>query len=277
MNKEIINKFKCLQWKEIELICDIETRDDHTVYRSHAYPHYYYGNGIEMLSPESNSFKVWLNLLHEEFPRNKYQHETFTFGNLKGTEKIVKEAEKLGFIYDEEINMILDLHTSDIEINKPEQPECSSAIFCIVKTEQNWNSLKDYYNEDSIDEDWYQAGQPQDSLFAKTRYISENLDVKWHLILTPEGKPVSRVGIQQDVESSVAVILDVSTLKAYRRKGYATSLINKVLNNATRLGINYAAVSASPSDEAQALYKKFGFQPVYSSGSLLRYPTRLKP
>ncbi|MBO9729044.1 MAG: GNAT family N-acetyltransferase [Chitinophaga sp.] len=96
-----------------------------------------------------------------------------------------------------------------------------------------------------------------------TEHLSKNSFVNW--FADSEGKVVASAGIvfynqpplYHNLEGKVAYILNVYTLPAFRRKGIAKILLQKLIDEAkTR---NTGKVSLHTSDDGRLLYEQFGF------------------
>lgn len=107
--------------------------------------------------------------------------------------------------------------------------------------------LQQYYPE-HLDRDFFAAFVEDDEgIIASTAFllISERpANLSW-----PTGK--------------TGMILNVHTYPEYRRKGYATSIMNLLIEEAKRQNLSYIELSASP--HGKPLYEKLGFQALGSS------------
>lgn len=96
-----------------------------------------------------------------------------------------------------------------------------------------------------------------------TEHLSHDNFVNW--FADKDGEVVGSAGIvfynqpplYHNLEGKVAYILNVYTLPAYRRRGIAKTLLQKIMAEAKRR--NTGKVSLHTSKEGRALYEQFGF------------------
>lgn len=96
-----------------------------------------------------------------------------------------------------------------------------------------------------------------------TEHLSKNSFVNW--FANAEGKVVASAGIvfynqpplYHNLEGKVAYILNVYTLPAFRRKGIAKVLMQKLMDEAIER--NTGKVSLHTSKDGRLLYEQFGF------------------
>lgn len=96
-----------------------------------------------------------------------------------------------------------------------------------------------------------------------TEHLSHDNFVNW--FADKDGEVVGSAGIvfynqpplYHNLEGKVAYILNVYTLPAYRRRGIAKTLLQKIMDEAKRR--NTGKVSLHTSKEGRALYEQFGF------------------
>ncbi|MGO4289340.1 GNAT family N-acetyltransferase [Chitinophaga sp. RAB17] len=96
-----------------------------------------------------------------------------------------------------------------------------------------------------------------------TEHLSKNNFVNW--FADAEGKVVASAGIvfynqpplYHNLEGKVAYILNVYTLPAFRRKGIAKTLLQKLMEEAKER--NTGKVSLHTSKDGRLLYEQFGF------------------
>jgi ribosomal protein S18 acetylase RimI-like enzyme len=96
-----------------------------------------------------------------------------------------------------------------------------------------------------------------------TEHLTKNNFVNW--FADAEGKVVASAGIvfynqpplYHNLEGKVAYILNVYTLPAFRRKGIAKTLLQKLMEEAKER--NTGKVSLHTSKDGRLLYEQFGF------------------
>jgi GNAT superfamily N-acetyltransferase len=96
-----------------------------------------------------------------------------------------------------------------------------------------------------------------------TTHLSQDNFVNW--FADESGKVIASAGIvfynqpplYHNLEGKVAYLLNVYTLPAYRRRGIAKTLLQKIMDEAKRR--NTGKISLHTSNEGRTLYEQFGF------------------
>jgi ribosomal protein S18 acetylase RimI-like enzyme len=81
-----------------------------------------------------------------------------------------------------------------------------------------------------------------------------------------DGQPAGVLHLLCD-ESHTAGIYAVGTLRAFRRRGIATTLLLRAIADAHAAGCDVIALSTDLTNEAQRLYASVGFEPLFESQS----------
>jgi ribosomal protein S18 acetylase RimI-like enzyme len=253
----------------LEPICEFIQCDDYLIYRSSMFPTFYGGNGFELLRPQARALSEWEELFHSEFPRDRFEHETFTLRHEPGVEPLLVAARAGGYHVDNEQYMGL----TSLPSRKKSAEETEGDLTIVrVDGDADWERMDAFHRLTSEEEDWFRAEVESDPLVAKTRYVSEAIDVEWYL-LTAEGEDMPRARAGIFFHEGIGRLQDVETHPAHLRQGHASRLLRYMLERAfDEIGVDAVCLCADEEVPALALYRSLGFTPLGRHVTLMRYP-----
>jgi GNAT superfamily N-acetyltransferase len=85
-----------------------------------------------------------------------------------------------------------------------------------------------------------------------------------------DGRPVSTGQLHSD--GRIAEVDDVATLEPYRRRGYASAVVLRAVEEALAAGSELVYLVADDEDWPKELYGRLGFEPIGCTWNLLRTP-----
>jgi ribosomal protein S18 acetylase RimI-like enzyme len=254
----------------LEPICEFIRREDHFVYRSSLFPTFYGGNGIELLDPLTRDLSQWEELFHSEFPRDRFKHETFTLRLDAESEPLLEAARAAGYHVDNEQYMGL---TSLPEPKRPDRDSGAELSILGVRGDADWQRMEAFHRLTSTGKDWFQPVVESDPLIAKSRHVSEAIDLEWYLLVSEDQPmPLARAGIFFHL--GIGRLQDVETHPEHLRRGHATRLLRFMLERAfEEVEVDAVCLCADEEPPALALYESLGFTPLGRHVTLMRYPS----
>lgn len=251
----------------LEPICSFTERPGYTVFKSEMFPHYYAANGIQIHLPQERSLAEWEQISNTFFDPHIFEHITYTFPKEDGFKQLIEEATEAGYHVTTESYMFVNnlLHCKEMPANFEVRK---------IESAQDWKRLRKFYNDFSKDYDWYDDEAGSDTLFEKTRFISEAVGMEW-FYLTERGSDeiMSKLGIFQ--HNGICNLQDVGTSREHRRKGLAAYLVSFAIKHAIQtLGTEGLALCADADYYAVKLYSNLGFREVGQAVTLMKYPVK---
>ena len=247
----------------LEPICDFQEMDGYTVFKSAIFPNFWGGNGVNLIAAENRSLEDWEDVFRKHFDPNTFRHKTFCFDEREEFEPLKDQAAIK--------NYKIEITTSMV-VTDNRQCESMSPNFEVHKvvTEADWNRLRNFYEETSKDEDWYEASVGTSELFDKTRKTSEEIGIDWFYISQSGCNDIlAKAGIFRC--GNICRLQEVMTAKPWRRKKLASMLVSFLIHQALEDTQGLVCV-ADADDVAIDLYRKLGFQECGNSVCLMKYP-----
>jgi len=236
----------------LEPICVFSSHDGYRVYQSEMFRNYYGGNGIAIDDPLGRSLDEWETLFVDHFPRDRYEHCTFTFPREPAYADLVEQARRKG--YHVETYSYLFVDTTDHCRDLP----AGLHIHPVIK-EEDWERLGAFGRAETADEDWNDPEATEDRLFEKTRFTSQAVGIEW-FFLAEEGNDTILASLGLFTHNGIARLQDVRTAATQQRRGLATALLSFAIRRAIdTLGVAGVAVCADIDYHAIDLYRKLGF------------------
>lgn len=247
-------------------LCQYTRTEDYTVYRSEKFPGFYGANGIEIIRSGGRSLSDWEKIFGQEFDAAVYRHKTFTFMKDKALLALEREAEARNYNVVQSLSW---MYTRTVPAGGT-LPE--GLVYGTVETEEDRERYRAFYHAASAGNDWYTPAGC-DSLFRKTMYVSEAIDITWLTVAAGDtGELRAVIGVF--LHDGIARLQDVETHPDYRRRGLASALLRHVMRYAfDTLGARAVALCADSDYYAIDLYRKAGFTAVGETVELMQYPS----
>ena len=255
------------QRRLLEPIADVIDRGDHVVFRSDRFPTYYVGNGIEIRDASARrDLQAWEALFDEHFERDRFKHTTFTFKRDPQLEPLAHAARAAGY------NAVVFLTYLIATVAEPPGPPPKGFTVEQVASEAEWDRLRIWDNRVNRDKPWYIGPEDNDRMFAKTRYVSEQVGIEWLTLVDADGEIASKLGLFR--HGPVYRLQDVATAPEYRRRGLSTHLLRVALHRAIEEGgADGLVVEADTDYHAIELYRRVGFRDVGERVEMIRFPS----
>ena len=250
----------------LEPIATFEQHAGWSVYRSDAFPHYYGGNGLELDAP-GRSLHEWEDLFRAAFDPAVYGHVTLSLsGDLEAFAPLADEARAAGYHVSVDVYLVA---TKPVPVRAP----LPGLQLEWLRGQESWDRLRRFEGRLAQGYDWYDGPESSDGLFAKTRFISEQIGIEWVALVDGQREIRSKLGLFR--HGRVCRLQDVATERGHRRRGLATRLLAVALRRALiDLEADGLVVCAEQGHDAISLYRRLGFQEVGEAMTLMRYPVR---
>ena len=250
----------------LEPICTFSQFDAYTLYQSVKFQKYYGGNGIEIHTLDEVSLSRWEEIFRKHFNPDIYGHITFTFEHKSVYKQLVQEARDAN--YQVEIMSYMFADTTDLSISPPPEFEINK-----IENGDDWMRFAQFIDGDTINSDRF-TPRAINSLFEKTRYVSEAIGIEWFYLVNKGKKEIlSNLGIFK--HNGICRLQDVITSPQHRRQKFASYLVSFAIGHALN-SMNAAglALCVNRNYHAIDLYRKLGFEEIGNTVSLMKYPTK---
>ncbi len=229
-----------------------EDHGDHVVVRTPHNPAYWWGNFLLLSAPPApDDTQRWLDVFHDQFPRAA--HVAIGFDGVAG------ELEQLsGFTaagMSAEVATVLTARS----VHAPEHPN-PDAVLRQLTSDDDWEQqvqLRFAHDSEDDDED------PASEQFAHAKTATARAMVEaghggWFGAFV-DGRLASSMGLFK-AGDGLARFQSVGTMKDYRRRGLAGSLVHRVsCFGFEELGAHILVMIADPTSSAIRLYRCLGF------------------
>jgi ribosomal protein S18 acetylase RimI-like enzyme len=249
----------------LEPICVFVEKEEFLVYRSERFPRYYGANGLE-LRVAKGALQDWEDKFRREFDPRRYRHVTLRFHEDPEFAPLVREATSSGYHVSHDAYLV-----ATRLLNEGQPPHNLRLV--IIDEEAAWSQLRHFEDRLGREQDWYDGEASSDRLFAKTRYVSEAVGIRWIALVDNVGEIHSKLGLF--AHGDVCRLQDVATAPEDRRRGLATYLLRVALRHAfVEWHATGLVVCAARDYHAIDLYRKLGFAELGGVVTLMRYPVK---
>ncbi|MEA2421212.1 MAG: hypothetical protein QOF55_311 [Thermoleophilaceae bacterium] len=250
----------------LEPIARFTDHGDYLVYRSDRFPTYCAANGIEIRATRGLGLDGWEAIFDREFGPGTFEHRTFTFNREPEFEPLASAAATAGY----DVTFLSYLIATEA---RPPGPVPAGFTLEPVESEEAWQRLGRLEDRMSKDDPWYEGPESSERLFAKTRYVSEQVGIEWLTLLDADGALATKLGLFR--HGPVYRLQDVGTAPEYRRRGLSSYLLRVALARALHEGgADGLVVEADTEYHAIDLYRKLGFRDVGETAALMLFPQR---
>lgn len=249
--------------KILESVCHFEDKGHYEVFYSPEYPNYYAGNGLII---KSHSPKVmlddWISIFREFFPQELYKHMTIVFVEEAIEQEKLAQARESGFF----------VFTESFWARPYCKPEIRDANITpeLLSFPNDRELLFRLHLEDSINEDWFEGVDEFEKLFDKTMTVTNRVGIKWIGLKSSNENECLMAALGFFEKDNSVRLQEVITMPKYRRKGYASLLINSI-PLFTKYSEKGTVLMTEKYGEGEMLYKSLGFSYIGESITVMKY------
>lgn len=252
----------------LEPICTFVENDDYLIYRSDQFPNYYGGNGLALQHNNGRTLHDWEAIFHQHFEPERFEHITFSFPMEEQFLPLLEAARTAQY----HCTISCYMAATTTQQNKPISPEYE---VWEIERDEDWERLEQFAQSQYVEGDWFDPNSTgPDRLFEKTRYVSQQIGIKWFAIgRVGKREILARLGVFK--HDTICRLQDVETGLEWRRRGLATALVRYAVHYSIHtLGATAVALEADNDYHAIELYRKLGFSECGKQITLMHYPIR---
>ncbi len=253
----------------LEPIARFSQFEGYRAFRSDLYPKYYAGNGLHLTDPLRIDLAEWEKVFESHFDESTFGHRYFIIRDPVAFETMREQGRLLG--YDEVITTVglaIDSTRSLVTVRDGLELEK-------IEGEEAWRDLFEFEDLSSKDESWY-SREVSESLFEKTRHVSQEIGIEWFCIRDPiSNKIASKAGVF--MHKGNARLQNVATAPTHLRQGLASMVVSSITRYAldTR-GAKQVCICADQDYLALTLYRKLGARDIAVQLGLMKYESHLR-
>ena len=248
----------------IDVLCELETIDGATAFRSSRFPTFYYGNGLLLHDPERHDADEWLRIHAEHFGKD-VAHRLFLFEPDVQPIELIDALVTRGFASDPGSYL---LHHGPLEAKVPKGCDIDELD---ITEEVDYLRLLLLQSQVVKDiEDATEITKGSRALFEKRVVLTEALGISWYAMRErATGIDVATCGMFRS--GSIGRLQEVITPPRYRRQGFASDLVATVSSRwIGRSDVETIGLICDAGSDAERIYRRIGFTKVFASDACLQ-------
>jgi len=245
---------------------------DYVVTRSPQYPRWYQANMMELRASRGRSLSEWERLFHKHFDRISYNHLMLYIPVRTEFEALYDEINELVSTDKRGMPPLLVDRIAWMFARNPRSILLPNGMEVHqLESEEDYQDLIDFGIEEASEAPWFTNRDDVRAFIESRREVTDRIGVRWYrLSYHGERRILARLGMFE--HDGICRLQSMGTLKAYRRRGLGSVLVNYAIGEALRLGSVGLVLSTEAESAAQSMYKNAGFREVGTDLWVMRYP-----